>query len=52
MARVNSNLFLHITHPGGTHTVMAAMLRSGASFDEVCELLAAKVRAAKASAVQ
>lgn len=51
VARVGSNRFLHIAHPGGTHTVMAAMLRSGAAFDEVCELLAAKVRAAKSAAV-
>lgn len=46
-ARVNSNRFVHITHPGGTHTVLASMLPSNAVFDEVCQLLVAKVQAAR-----
>lgn len=46
-ARIHGARFLYVTHPGGTSTIMASMLPSKAAFDEVCELLEAKVRASK-----
>jgi hypothetical protein len=44
-AQVSGHRFLHVTHSGGTYVIAASMLPSKAAFEEVCELLAAKVRA-------
>ena len=41
---ISGQRFLYVTHPGGKYTITAAMLPSRAVFDEVCELLAARVR--------
>lgn len=41
---IGGQRFLYITHQGGKYTVTASLLPSKAAFEEVCELLAAKVR--------
>lgn len=48
-ARIYGQRFLYVTHAGGPSTIMASMLPSKAAFDEVCELLEDKVRAARDS---
>jgi hypothetical protein len=45
--RIHGQQFLYITHLRGTYTIMASMLPSKAAFDEVCEFLEDKVRAAQ-----
>jgi len=42
--QVSGQRFLSVTHSGGTYVLTASMLPSKAAFEEVCELLAAKVR--------
>jgi hypothetical protein len=44
---VGGQRFLNIQHAGGKHTITASLLPSKAAFDEVCELLAARVREAQ-----
>ena len=44
-AQVSGQRFLYVTHSGGTYVITASMLPSKASFEEVCELLATKVKA-------
>jgi hypothetical protein len=39
--------WLYVTHAGGRHTIMGSMLPTAAAFDEICELLAARVREAR-----
>jgi hypothetical protein len=41
---ISGQRFLHVTHDGGKYTITASMLPSRAAFEEVCELLAARVR--------
>jgi hypothetical protein len=43
--QVSGQRFLYVTHSGGTYVLTASMLPSKAAFEEVCELLAAKVQA-------
>lgn len=45
IAQVSGQRFLYVTHSGGKYAITASMLPSKAAFEEVCELLAAKVRA-------
>jgi hypothetical protein len=47
MATVAGKQFLHVTYGSGKFTITASMLPSTAEFNEVCELLAAKVRKAR-----
>ncbi len=47
-ATVGSQWFLYVLHPSGRYTITASMLPSTESFEEVCELLAAKVQEAQA----
>src|SRR5262249_41749175 len=49
-ATIEAGRVLYITHPGGRYTIEASMLRSDAEFEEVCELLAAKVQGARSAA--
>jgi hypothetical protein len=42
--QVSGQRFLYVTHSGGQYAITASMLPSKAAFEEVCELLAAKVR--------
>jgi hypothetical protein len=46
---VSGQRFLNVMHSGGKFTITASMLPSKAAFDEVCELLAEKVRASHPS---
>jgi hypothetical protein len=46
MSKMRRALFLYVTHSGGKQRMMAAEFPSHASFEEFCELLAARVRAA------
>jgi hypothetical protein len=41
---ISGQRFLYITHLGGKYTIAASLLPSKAAFEEVCELLATKVR--------
>jgi hypothetical protein len=41
---VSGQRFLYITHLGGKYTISASLLPSKAAFEEICELLAEKVR--------
>jgi hypothetical protein len=41
---VNGQRFLYVMHLGGKHTIAASMLPSREAFEEICELLAARVR--------
>jgi hypothetical protein len=43
-ATISGQRFLYITHSGGKHTITASMLPSKAAFEEVCQLLAERVR--------
>jgi hypothetical protein len=43
-ATINGQRLLYVRHVGGTYTIDAPMLPSRAAFDEVCELLATRVR--------
>ena len=43
--QVSGQWLLYVTHSGGQYTITASMLPSKAVFEEVCELLASKVRA-------
>ncbi len=43
-AQVSGQRFLYVTHSGGRYAITASMLPSTAAFEEVCELLATKVR--------
>jgi hypothetical protein len=44
-AQVSGQRFLYVTHSGGQYAITASMLPSTVAFEEVCALLAAKVRA-------
>jgi hypothetical protein len=44
---VSGQRFLNIHHSGGKHTITASMMPSKAAFEEVCALLAARVREAQ-----
>jgi len=44
-AQVSGQRFLYVTHSGGQYAITASMLPSKTAFEEVCALLAAKVRA-------
>jgi hypothetical protein len=44
--KVKRARFLYVTHPGGNRRIAAAELPSQAAFEEVCELLRTRVRAA------
>lgn len=46
-ARVAGQRFLYVDHPGGRYTMTASLLPSRAVFDEIRDVLAAKVRAAQ-----
>jgi len=41
---INGQRFLYVTHSGGNYIINAGMLASKAVFEEVCEMLATKVR--------
>jgi hypothetical protein len=43
--QVSGQRFLYVTHSGGQYAITAFMLPSKTVFEEVCELLAAKVQA-------
>jgi hypothetical protein len=48
-AAVSSQRFLYVKHSGGKYTIAIAMLPSAAAFEEVCDLLATKVRQARST---
>jgi hypothetical protein len=48
-AAIDGQRLLYARHAGGKYTIDASLLPSVAAFDEVCELLATKVREAHAS---
>ena len=43
-SKISGQRFLYVTHAEGKHIIVASMLSSKATFDEVCELLAKKIQ--------
>jgi hypothetical protein len=46
-ARISGQRFLYIQHPGGKYTITSSMLPSKNAFDEVRQLLSAKIDGAR-----
>jgi hypothetical protein len=44
---INGQRFLDVIHAGGKYTITASLLPSRGAFDEVCELLAERVRGSR-----